>query len=163
MGIEIERKFLLHEAAGTAWKDGISGVYYRQGYLSREKGCTVRVRVAGGKGWLTIKGATSGAMRQEYEYVIPHEEAMDLLRNMAQQPLIEKYRYSIPFAGHVWEVDEFLGENRGLVVAEVELQCEGEAVELPPWAGREVTGDTRYYNSNLAEMPFSCWNNNNKN
>ena len=161
MGIEIERKFLLHEKAGASWKDGASSTYYCQGYLSREKNCTVRVRIGGGNGWLSIKGANTGAVRLEYEYAIPCTEALELLQNMAQHPLIEKNRYIIPYAGHIWEVDEFLGENTGLIVAEVELHSEEEAVELPPWAGREVTGDPRYYNSNLIEQPFSLWKSDN--
>lgn len=154
MAIEIERKFLV---TGTVWKEGSKGVEYRQGYLSSHPERTVRVRTAGEKGYLTIKGKSKGASRSEFEYEIPYGEAVDLLKELCEKPLIEKIRYKINFGGLIWEVDEFTGDNRGLVVAEVELTNEGQEVALPPWVGAEVTGDLRYYNSSLIRNPFSAW------
>jgi adenylate cyclase len=155
MAQEIERKFLI---ANDAWRNGASGVHYRQGYLSTEPTRTVRVRLAGSRGYLTIKGKSSGAARLEYEYEIPAADANELLDLLCQRPLIEKVRYKITFAGMTWEVDEFEGENAGLLIAEVELQSEDQRVELPPWVGEEVTGDRRYYNASLIAQPFSSWN-----
>ncbi|HEX8528915.1 MAG TPA: CYTH domain-containing protein [Cytophagales bacterium] len=154
MGVEIERKYLVQ---GTAWKAGATGVAYRQGYLSSHRERTVRIRTAGDKGYLTIKGVATGAARPEYEYEIPYAEAVEMLQNLCEQPVIEKVRYKIPYGGLLWEVDEFGGENQGLVVAEVELSDEGQAVPLPPWAGLEVTSDARYYNANLFRHPYSKW------
>lgn len=146
MGTEIERKFLVR---GDGWKQLAPGVPYRQGYLNSDKERTVRVRLAGGKGFLTVKGPNRGAVRTEFEYPIPPEEAEAMLAELAERPIIEKIRYRIPFAGLLWEVDEFLGSLQGLVTAEVELEREDQPVELPDWIKVEVTGDPRYYNSNL--------------
>jgi CYTH domain-containing protein len=154
MGVEIERKYLVQ---GTAWKEGAKGVHYRQGYLSSHRERTVRIRTAGDKGYLTIKGVATGAARPEYEYEIPYGEAVEMLQNLCEKPVIEKIRYKISYGGLLWEVDEFGGENQGLVVAEVELSDEGQSVPLPPWAGPEVTSDTRYYNANLFKNPYSKW------
>ncbi len=154
MGVEIERKYLVQ---GTGWKEGALGVHYRQGYLSSHRERTVRIRTAGDKGYLTIKGITTGAARPEYEYEIPLSEAVEMLATLCEKPVIEKVRYKIPFGGLLWEVDEFLGENQGLVMAEVELSDEGQLVTLPPWAGPEVTSDVRYYNANLFKNPYSQW------
>lgn len=157
LGIEIERKFLLSSEAWRHGPDGPrEGLAYRQGYLGRDQGPTVRVRVAGDQGFLTIKGPTTGATRQEFEYPIPEADALALLA-LCQGPVIEKIRYRISFAGLVWEVDEFLGANQGLVVAEVELPSEDTPVSLPPWVGLEVTADPRYANSRLAVQPYSLW------
>ncbi len=152
MAIEIERKFLVH---GDTWRDA-PAVYYSQGYLSRAKERTVRVRIAGEDAFLTIKGISMGATRAEFEYPIPVWDARELLA-LCEQPLIEKYRRKIPCEGFVWEVDEFLGENSGLVVAEIELPAEDAVFNKPAWVGVEVTSDTRYYNSNLAAHPYSRW------
>ncbi|WP_039912612.1 CYTH domain-containing protein [Cellvibrio mixtus] len=152
MAIEIERKFLVH---GDAWRDA-PAVYYSQGYLSRAKERTVRVRIAGEAAFLTIKGISTGATRAEFEYPIPVWDARELLA-MCEQPLIEKYRRKIPYEGFIWEVDEFLGENTGLVIAEIELTAEDAVFNKPVWVGVEVTSDTRYYNSSLAAHPFSRW------
>ena len=129
----------------------------RQGYLSSAKERTGRVRTVGECGWITVKGLTRGIRRQEFEYQIPVADAREMLDSLCELPLIEKVRYRIPHAGHTWEVDEFLGANQGLVLAEVELADESVDVELPPWAGEEVSGDRRYFNSNLAKSPWPAW------
>jgi adenylate cyclase len=152
MAIEIERKFLV---VGDFWRNA-PPVHYAQGYLNRDKQRTVRVRIAGEQAFLTIKGVTQGARRAEFEYPIPLWDAKELL-NLCEQPLVEKYRRRIAFEGHIWEVDEFLGENQGLVVAEIELEAEDAVFTRPDWVGEEVTSDARYYNSNLAQRPFSLW------
>ncbi len=152
MAIEIERKFLVK---GDAWRND-SGVQYRQGYLNRDKARTVRVRIAGEAGFLTIKGQSTGATRAEFEYPVPLNDAQALLA-LCDGPLVEKTRYIVWHAGHRWEVDEFAGDNAGLVVAELELASEDEAFERPAWLGAEVTHDPRYFNSNLATLPFCSW------
>lgn len=152
MAIEIERKFLV---AGTAWRDA-TGVLFSQGYLNRDKERTVRVRIAGEKAFLTIKGLTKGASRAEYEYEIPVADGEQLLK-LCEKPIIEKVRRIVSHDGATWEVDEFLGENAGLVVAEIELQSEDQAFTQPEWLGEEVTHDSRYFNSSLANHPFSRW------
>lgn len=152
MPVEIERKFLV---AGTAWRTP-DGQRIVQGYLNRDKARTVRVRIAGSQAFLTIKGATTGATRAEFEYPIPLADAEALL-GLCDGPLIDKVRHRVAFGGLLWEVDEFLGENAGLVVAEVELASEDQTVDLPPWVGEEVTHDPRYFNSSLATRPFRQW------
>ena len=153
MAKEIERKFLVN---GDAWKRS-KGTLYRQGYLSTVKERTVRVRLEGERAVLTIKGITRGATRAEFEYEIPFEDAEQLLDDLCERPLIEKTRYKIEHAGLTWEVDEFLNENTGLVVAEVELESEDQQFDLPEWLGEEVTRDPRYYNANLVSHPFTKW------
>lgn len=152
MGTEIERKFLV---TGTAWRTA-DGQRIVQGYLNRDKQRTVRVRIAGAQAFLTIKGMTSGATRAEFEYPIPLADAEALLA-LCDGPLIDKIRHRVGHDGLVWEVDEFLGDNAGLVVAEVELVHEDQPVALPPWVGAEVTTDHRYFNSSLATHPFGRW------
>jgi adenylate cyclase len=154
MAKEIERKFLVK---GDSWRRDRAGKPYRQGYLSTEKERTVRIRTAGDQAFITIKGVSSGASRSEYEYEIPVRDANEMLDHLCKKPLIEKTRYRIPHDNLVWEVDEFAGENRGLVLAEVELKDENQEVSLPSWIGREVTDDRRYFNVNLVEEPFSKW------
>lgn len=155
MAIEIERKFLV---GGDSWRDAAGrGTLYRQGYLSLDPERTVRVRAAGGRAALTIKGLTIGAHRQEFEYAISADEAAELLDSLCLQPIIEKTRYHLTVNGVVWEIDEFAGENQGLIVAEVELDDESRSFERPPWLGEEVTGDPRYYNVNLVRHPFCRW------
>jgi adenylate cyclase len=154
MANEIERKFLV---IGESWRHAAHGRRYRQGYLSTDRDRTVRVRTVGDHGFLTIKGRTAGATRAEYEYPIPRDEAEALLDNLCLTPLIEKVRYAIPYQGLVWEVDEFLGDNTGLVVAEVELESETQEIVKPDWVGPEVTDDPRYYNANLVHRPFTHW------
>jgi len=152
MPTEIERKFLVR---GPDWQTA-TGQRIHQGYLNRDKHRTVRVRIAGEQAFLTVKGISTGATRAEFEYAIPVEDAEALL-TLCDGPLIEKVRHKVEHAGLVWEVDEFLGENAGLVVAEVELAHEDQAIQLPPWAGQEVTTDARYFNSSLAALPFRQW------
>jgi CYTH domain-containing protein len=154
MGIEIERKYLI---ASDVWRDLAEGVDYRQGYLSTVKERTVRVRTIGDKGYLTIKGISIGASRIEYEYEVPVNDAHEMLDELCERPLIEKRRFKIPHAGLIWEIDEFFGENGGLIVAEVELEDEDQLIDLPSWIGQEVTGDPRYFNSSLVASPFSTW------
>ena len=154
MGKEIERKFLVID---DAWRNLAPGVLYRQGYLCAAPERTVRVRLAEDKGWLTIKGLTVDATRAEYEYEIPADDAKVLLDTLAIKPLLEKIRYKIPYAGLIWEVDEFLGDNAGLIVAEVELESAAQTFGKPAWAGAEVTDDPRYFNSNLCAQPFRLW------
>ena len=154
MGVEIEKKFLL---AGNDWKELAEGTSYRQGYLSSVKERTVRVRTIRDKGFLTIKGISVGATRLEYEYEIPFEEANELLNELCEKPLIEKNRYKVNIGEHTWEIDEFFGENEGLVVAEIELESEKQEFIKPQWVGEEVTGDPRYFNSNLIKNPFRHW------
>lgn len=154
MGQEIERKFLV---IGESWRTKAEGSPYRQGFLSTHPDRTVRVRVAGGRGWITIKGRTVGATRPEFEYEVPPAEAEQILDTLCERPLIEKVRYTLRVGSHVWEVDVFEGDNAGLVVAEVELESEDEAFEKPDWAGDEVTGDPRYFNANLVARPYATW------
>jgi adenylate cyclase len=154
VGVEIERKFLLQ---GDAWRALGQPVLLRQGYLSSDPARTVRVRIEGDTGTLTIKGKNAGATRGEWEYPVPVDEAAELLDTLCQRPLVEKYRRRIVHGKHTWEVDEFLGENAGLVVAEIELASEDEAFDKPGWIGEEVTGDARYYNSSLVRTPYSLW------
>ena len=154
MGVEIERKFLLQ---GDAWRGLGQAVLLRQGYLSSARERVVRVRIEGEQAMLTIKGANVGATRGEWEYPIPLADAAELLDGLCEQPLIEKVRHRIEHAGMVWEVDEFLGANAGLLVAEIELASEDQPFDKPDWIGAEVSGDARYYNANLIRHPFSQW------
>jgi len=151
---EIERKYLV---IGDTWKKLAVGVLYRQGYLSLKQECSVRVRIAGTKGALTVKGISKGISRSEFEYEIPLVDAQEMLDTLCLKPLIEKLRYRIAYQGHLWEVDEFLGDNQGLVVAEVELKDPDEKVELPNWIGQEVSDDDRYFNSQLVSHPYKDW------
>lgn len=154
MGVEIERKFLVE---GDAWRTLGEATLLRQGYLSLEPTRTVRVRIDGERAFLTIKGKSVGASRGEWEYPIPVPDAAELLDTLCQQPLVEKVRHRIASGPHTWEVDEFLGANAGLVVAEIELSSEDEPFAQPDWIGREVTGDPRYFNSRLISHPYSQW------
>ncbi len=153
MAQEIERKYLVK---GTSWREGAQGTLYRQGYLAKDAGRTVRVRVAGDSAFLTIKGRTNDVSRAEYEYAIPLADAHDLLA-FCEGPLVEKTRYKISHGGRVWEVDVFHGDNEGLIMAEVELESEDAAISLPDWAGAEVSHDARYYNSSLSRHPYKSW------
>jgi len=151
---EIERKFLVKS---EDWRMPGTGTPYRQGYLSTAPERSVRIRLIRDKGFLTVKGVSVGTTRAEYEYEIPAGEAIEMLDNLCERPLIEKTRYRIEHQGLVWEVDEFDGDNAGLIIAEVELDREDQAIALPGWVGKEVTGDPRYYNANLIAHPFASW------
>jgi len=154
MGTEIERKFLLK---GDAWRALAKGTPYRQGYLNSAKERTVRIRTVGDQAFLTIKGITVGNTRAEYEYPIPFDECNAMLDSLAEKPIIEKSRYKIAVGELTWEVDEFFGDNKGLIVAEVELTSEAQQFDKPAWVGDEVSGDPRYFNSNLIKHPFTKW------
>lgn len=155
MGIEIERKFLVNH---DQWEKLVkpTGEFYRQGYLLTDPQKTIRVRQTSDKGFLTIKGISVGATRAEYEYEIPFEEAKELLDQFAVAEL-SKVRYKIATENHIWEVDVFSGKNEGLIVAEIELKNEIEKFVLPTWIDREVTGEGKYYNSNLVTKPYKDW------
>lgn len=154
--IEIERKFLV-KGAGYR-EDATSHIRILQGFLSADPDRTIRVRCIGNHGFLTIKGRTfdQGTSRPEWEYEIPLQEAEELLSLCIPTP-VEKVRYQVPCGSHTFEVDEFLGANQGLVLAEVELQNKREEFMRPSWLGVEVTGDPRYYNSQLSQNPYSKW------
>ena len=156
MGVEIERKFRVR----AGWRPDGAGEEIAQGYLSSVPERTVRVRLRGGRGYLTVKGKNGGAdaaRRAEFEYEIPAADARALLA-LAEPGVIEKERFLVPAAdGHTWEVDIFHGENEGIVVAEIELGAEDEPFARPDWLADEVTGDARYYNSNLARTPYRLW------
>lgn len=152
MATEIERKFLV---AGASWRQSDS-VRLSQCYLNRDKHRTVRIRIAGDKAFLTVKSVTQGATRAEFEYEIPVVDAEQMLR-FSDGPVIRKNRHVIIHDGFKWEVDEFLDDNAGLVMAEIELTSEDQPFTRPPWLGREVTHDSRFYNSNLAAHPYSQW------
>ncbi len=151
---EIERKFLLRN---QDWQLQVLQAYpIRQGFLCVEPARTVRVRQLGDRGFLTIKGLTTGVSRAEFEYDIPLEEALQLLE-LCLQPIIDKTRHIVVVHGHTWEIDVFAGANAGLVIAEIELAREDEAFVHPDWLGEEVSADPRYYNSMLAVRPFGSW------
>jgi CYTH domain-containing protein len=152
MPLEIERKFLVQ---GNDWKTN-QGERYRQGYLNLDKERTVRVRLAGQQAFLAVKGIARGASRREFEYEIPANDAEQLLK-LCEGAIIEKIRYTVIHEGTKWEIDEFLGGNKGLIIAEVELSSEDQIFEKPEWLGQEVTDDPRYFNSNLAVNPFKQW------
>ena len=154
MGQEIERKFLVR---GDRWRTLAEGVEYRQGYMQRQKGCTVRVRLAGEQGFLTIKGKSVDISRSEYEYPIPKSDALEMLENLCDRPQIIKKRYRIPHGNFIWEVDEFFGENSGLILAEIELTAADQEFPIPDWIAQEVTHESRYYNANLVSYPYRQW------
>ena len=155
MSVEIERKFL---PRGNAWRQAVNdSQHLRQGYLNNEARCSVRVRTSADRGWLNIKSVTIGAQRQEFEYEIPLDEAHKMLDTLSLKPLIEKVRHFVKVGRHVWEIDEFEGDNAGLIVAEIELGHPEEEFEKPDWVGEEVTHDVRYYNTSLCRHPFKDW------
>ena len=155
MGVEIERKLLVVD---DSWRAAAApGMRYRQGYLSTDPSCSVRVRTCADVAWLNIKGAANGIRRREFEYEIPAADAHEILEELCMKPVIEKTRYLVEHRGHTWEVDVFEGENAGLVVAEIELASADDEFALPDWVGEEVSGDTRYLNQRLVEHPYSRW------
>jgi adenylate cyclase len=152
---EIERKYLVKL---DAWVPQGEGIHFKQGYLNSQKERVVRVRIEGTRAKLTIKGITTGVTRSEFEYAVPVEDAALLLDNLCEQPLIDKHRHKEVHFGKTWEIDVFHGLNEGLVVAEIELASEDEAITLPAWVGPEVSSDPRYFNSNLLKNPYNTWN-----
>jgi len=155
VAVEIERKFLV---ASPAWRENaVAKRHFRQGYLARAGSASVRVRSDGERAWLNIKAAVAGRSRREFEYPVPLADAEVMLDELCDAGHVEKTRYWVPFGGHDWEVDVFEGANSGLVVAEVELADAREPVEIPLWAGPEVTEDVRYYNNYLALHPYGSW------
>lgn len=154
MAVEIERKFLVD---GDAWRNAArERMVMRQGYLGGDR-CSIRVRIAEDSANLNLKSRELGCRRLEFEYEIPRDEAEELLESLASGHLVEKIRHLVDQGGLTWEVDEFVGANEGLIVAEVELDHEDQAIDLPDWVGQEVTDDERYYNARLARRPFSEW------
>ena len=153
MAQEIERKYLLK---GNQWRSLAVGKEYCQGYIPTVGERTVRVRIIGDEAYLTIKGKTIGQTRSEFEYPITVEDAREMLNTLCVHPLIEKTRYKIQKGDLTWEVDEFSGENKGLIIAEVELKTEEQKIDLPDWIDREVT-DRKYFNSSLVQHPYSQW------
>jgi adenylate cyclase len=156
MGKELERKFLVKD---NSFKELCVGQLYKQGYISINANGTVRIRIVGDKGFLTIKSKGDGIARDEFEYEIPLTDAEEMLQKICQKPFIEKTRYTYNYKGHIWEIDEFHGDNEGLVVAEIELESENENFDPPEWLGEEVTYDIKYLNSNLIKNPYKNWNN----
>ncbi len=157
MGVEIERKFLV-DAAQWEQLEKPNGTPFKQGYLLNDKDRTIRIRATDQHGYITLKGATQGYSRKEYEYTIPVDEAWELINHFAQST-VTKTRYCIEFANKTWEVDVFEEENAGLLMAELELDDESETFDLPPWVTQEVTSDKRYYNGYLSRHPFKEWKN----
>jgi adenylate cyclase len=154
MAVEIERKYLI-----DLEKVGIleNGNRIKQGYITTNKNAVIRVRIKNDKGYLTIKSSNIGASRLEFEYEIPLVEANEMLDKLCQKQIIDKDRYIIDLHNHIWEIDIFHGDNEGLVIAEVELKDENEYIKLPLWIKEEVTGDIKYYNSNLMTYPYNQW------
>jgi CYTH domain-containing protein len=153
MAREIERKFLVKN---DDYKKQAQGTLYMQGYLNSAVERVVRVRTVNDKGFITIKGRTTGISRLEFEYEVPFKDVADMLE-ICEKPIIEKHRYKVDYKGYTWEIDEFHGANQDLTVAEIELPSEEAVFEKPSWVGREVSGDPRYFNSNLINHPYSEW------
>ncbi len=152
---EIERKFLV---TNDAWRDqAADSCVIKQGYLSEDPSKAVRVRLSADKAWLTIKGLGDQISRPEFEYPIPVADAEFMLANMCDQGLIEKQRFFVPHQGHTWEVDVFAGTNKGLVLAEIELESIDEHFAMPDWIGAEVSDDSRYFNLRLMRHPYTSW------
>ncbi len=156
MPIEIERKFLVKKDLWNKKRKHLDHTFIRQGYLNRNAERTVRVRVRDNNGFLTVKGKNEGISRKEFEYDIPLKDAKQLLE-LCEGGLIEKRRYTLSYDGMLWEIDEFFGDNEGLIIAELELEDEKESFSLPEWIEKEVSTDNRYYNSNLIKEPFNKW------
>lgn len=155
MATEIERKFLV---CSEAWRNQVEcSEHYVQGYLANTASSSVRVRVSGECAWLNIKRATPGVQRSEYDYPIPVDDARELLTNLCEGRLIEKTRHHVRYAGSLWEVDVFEGDNAGLAVAEIELDSPEQSFDRPPWLGDEISDDLRYYNNSLSTLPYKDW------
>jgi adenylate cyclase len=155
MAIEIERKF---RVLNDRWRAAVhSSTLLRQGYLANTARASIRVRLAGEEAWLSVKAMTRGRSRAEYEVAIAPQDANEMLRHLCEGGLIEKWRHLVEHAGNEWEIDEFRGENTGLVIAELELDSEDQSFAQPEWLGAEVTNDERYYNFRLAQQPYRLW------
>lgn len=157
MAVEIERKFLVKD---DSWRSAVSSrAFYSQSYahFTEHPDATFRIRIVGKKGFLSLKGPVSGCSRSEFEYEIPLADAESMLSEFCSSGRVEKYRSIVFHAGNRWEIDEFEGDNRGLIVAELELQSQDEAFQKPSWLGLEVTGDFRYFNSALLRNPYKNW------
>jgi adenylate cyclase len=154
MGVEIERKFLVEKNKLPKLSEGYT---IKQGYIQTAGVNTVRVRIRDNEAFLTLKSSSRGRKRLEYEYSLPLDDAQEILENLCQKPFIDKKRYLIQHQGHTWEIDIFEGENKGLIVAEIELESEDESFTIPEWVTQEVTEDKRYANSNLIKKPYSAW------
>lgn len=153
---EIERKFLI---SNDAWRGAAKGEHITQAYLARGKDCVFRVRTRNNRALLTIKGKRQGIAGDEFEYEIPLADGEKLIKNYSEYSVVEKIRYLVKHEGHVWEIDEFLGDNQGLLVAEIELASEDEKFARPAWLGEEVSLDEKYTNLNLARTPYKQWGN----
>ncbi|WP_411727695.1 CYTH domain-containing protein [Methyloglobulus sp.] len=157
MAIEIEHKFLL---TNDDWRGHVQkSIKYKQGYLNSQPSSSIRIRIADNQGWLNIKSATVGTERLEFEYEIPLSDADEIINTLCCKPLIEKTRHFVPNDHNMWEIDEFEGDNKDLIIAEIELPEIGKTFLKPPWLGAEVTHDLRYYNNNLVANPYKKWNN----
>ena len=155
MALEIEHKFIVKN---NSWQELVNkSIEYKQGYLISDNKKSVRIRTTENKAWLNIKSATIGTQRHEYEYEIPITDALEILNNLCEKPLIEKTRHLVPYKQHTWEIDVFKGENEGLIIAEIELDKIGEQFHIPPWIGLEVTQEIKYYNNMLCKNPFKNW------
>jgi len=154
MGREIERKYLVKD---FSFKEFSKGILIKQGYLSTDERATVRIRIAGDRAFITVKGQSTGPAQTEYEYEIPVRDAEEMLSNLCRKPVIEKYRYKFEYKGFIWEIDEFLKDNEGLIIAEIELEDENQDFPVPYFIGKEVTFDYRYRNSYLASHPYKTW------
>jgi len=155
MATEIEHKFLVHD---ESWRDQVErSDPIAQAYLASESRVTVRARISGERAWLTLKGASTGLAQLEFEYPIPVADAREIIASLSDSAVIDKTRHTLRHGSHEWVVDEFHGDNAGLIVAEIELESENEAFEIPSWAGTRVTFDRRYRNKFLAHHPFSSW------
>ena len=160
MAIEIERKYLLKN---NDWQTHVyQKTHYKQAYLANTKQSSVRIRIAGNKANINIKSMTLGIQRLEYEYPMPVQDANELLEQLCQKPVIEKTRHLVKYDYKIWEIDVFEGENKGLIMAEIELNHVAEKFKLPAWIGAEVSQYVRYYNVNLIQYPYQQWTKNEK-
>ena len=154
--MEIERKYLVNKILWQEMRNPVNACFIQQAYISMDPKCSVRIRIIDDKARITIKGETQGIAREEFEYSVPLKDGLEIMR-MAGTPVIMKRRYVISYQGYKWEIDEFYGDNDGLLMAEVELKAETEQPEWPEWIDKEVTGDPRYFNLQLAINPINNW------
>lgn len=155
MAVEIEKKFLLNHFPESLLKNP---VYISQGYIPHSREGVIRIRIFGDQGFITFKSRTVNAARLEFEYPVPADDAKQMMDLFCLKPVIEKNRFHYDFKGFTWEIDCFTGDNQGLIVAEIELSHVDQPFEKPDWIGKEVTGDPRFFNSNLVNHPYNTWN-----